>query len=730
MRHVGSLIAGMFIAPIAWLLIAVGQQKSAKTVEGWIERGAFDSVDLLAPAAYLLGAGLLIGLIATLRISPVGPIVAGLALLATYVSLFIDPLSTMSSLPDDLKVGGLTVDLRVPIANGTTAVLGLALLIAAASVKRWRTWPTVVEVPAEPAGPVDIHEYPLGHGPKPVPQVGARPPYATAPDQTAALPAGATSILPGPPVPSSGAPAGAGSGPGTAGSAGTGPAGDFGAGGGFRAAAAGSGFGRPTDETQPVSAPPPPFQQPSPVGAPHAQVSSPPSVSSAPPASAPPVASAPPAAQPAVAPGSPPGPFPPTPPGMPPRPVSTERFTPPGAAHGQPAAGQAGGAQPMPGAPPVASAPPASGPSAGVPGAPAWLTPGSAAAEPAGPQAGSGSAAGIGQQDQPVAGGRPVSGVPGTPWTGAPAGMPGAGQGTAGPGGSASEDATAPLPTRPPTVPMSPPPPYGGGHPPIDARLAALGSGAPVSGQPAAVPPAPQPAPAAPAAQPTVAPPTAQPATAPPGAPPSPRPVSAPPVAPSSPQPGAAPLGSGATAGLGGVESPALGYSRSAAAQRPDAATDGDEATQVLGDDGTTAAGLPSRAARGPVADAPSILDGPPFDGFTPIRRGVPDEETEAFHPGRQAPVPSRPRQATPGEIGELPTVDVDADEATTRLDPDATVNLGFGPHSADATTRIVTGPQGSAAGEATGNSADAEGERREEAPPASPWAAPPRDRG
>ncbi|WP_344407487.1 hypothetical protein, partial [Dactylosporangium fulvum] len=209
MRHVGSLIAGMFIAPIAWLLIAVGQQKSTKTVEDWVARGAFDSVDLLAPAAYLLGAGLLIGLIATLRISPAGPIVAGLALLATYVSLFIDPLSTMSGLPDDLELGGLTVDLTVPVANGTTAVLGLALLIAAASVKRWRTWPAVVEVPAEPAGPVDIHEYPLGQGPKPAPQFGARPPYATTPNQTAELSAGATSILPGPPVPSSGAPVGA-----------------------------------------------------------------------------------------------------------------------------------------------------------------------------------------------------------------------------------------------------------------------------------------------------------------------------------------------------------------------------------------------------------------------------------------------------------------------------------------------------------------------------------------
>jgi hypothetical protein len=51
MRHVGSLIAGMLIAPIAWLLIALGQQKSTETVAEWVQQGAFDSVDLIAPAA-------------------------------------------------------------------------------------------------------------------------------------------------------------------------------------------------------------------------------------------------------------------------------------------------------------------------------------------------------------------------------------------------------------------------------------------------------------------------------------------------------------------------------------------------------------------------------------------------------------------------------------------------------------------------------------------------------
>ncbi|MFD0584303.1 hypothetical protein [Dactylosporangium darangshiense] len=132
----------------------------------------------MLPAAYLLGAGLIIGLIATLRISPVGPIVAGLALLGTYVSLFIDPISVFNSL-DPIDMGFATADLRVPVTNGTTAVLGLALLVAAASVKRWRPWPTAVALPAA-GGPEtsDVHEYPLGHGPTPPRPVAARPPTA------------------------------------------------------------------------------------------------------------------------------------------------------------------------------------------------------------------------------------------------------------------------------------------------------------------------------------------------------------------------------------------------------------------------------------------------------------------------------------------------------------------------------------------------------------------------
>ncbi|GGM34186.1 hypothetical protein ACFFX1_44765 [Dactylosporangium sucinum] len=734
MRHVGSLIAGMLIAPIAWLLIAIGQQKSTETVAKWVARGAFDSVDLLVPAAYLVGAGLLIGLIATLRISPVGPIVAGLALLGTYVSLFIDPLSTMNSLPDDLDLAGLKVDLRLPIANGTTAVLGFALLVAAASVKRWRAWPQVVALPpGEPGAPVDIHEYPLGQGPKNAPPVAARPPYGP-PSHTAEFPAGAaaaTSVLP-PPVAAPAAPAGLGA---TAVLGSPSAAPSFGTAGAYAA--------RPTDETQPVSAPPPyvpsassapppaaprTFQPPVTSGPPGSfpppvvsgppagsfpppVVSGPPAAVSGPPAGSfpPPVVSGPPAPVPPVVsgpPGGKPGPFPPAPPGVPPAPVQPHAF---------------------PAAAPPSSAPPSSAPPlrpAGAPGEPAWLTP-----EP------------IGESKRPGSG-----------YDGLTQNLPG------------------PAAGNPPAASAGQPQPPAGGRPSIDARLAALGTSGPAAAAPAGpvspppvsappvatppvtAPPVPAPPVAAPpvAGPPVAAPPVAGPPAAPPVASPpvatppvSPPPVAAPPVSkppvsapPVSTPPVSTPPVSTLPVSTPPVSTPpvatppvspppgATGYSRAAAHGNDE------EATQVIGraasaaggaDDeptaATTAAGLPSRAARENVPAETSILDGPSFDGFTPVKRAGAEEETEAFHPGHQSPATPRPRHAAPSGTGQFPVVPPPSDEATTRLggaaDPDATAKLGFPPASVDpdATTRL--GPTAQEQAERRAAFARGEAERR-----------------
>jgi len=151
------------VAPLAWGLLAMGQAGATDTVEAWIATDAFDTADLIQPAAYLAAAGILLGLIATLRLSPVGPLVAALSYLGPSVGLFIDPFAVTDAVPGDLTIAGEAVPLRTPLLNGTLLVVGALLFIAVFSAKRWRQWPAAGaagaavaeasdEQPAETAG--------------------------------------------------------------------------------------------------------------------------------------------------------------------------------------------------------------------------------------------------------------------------------------------------------------------------------------------------------------------------------------------------------------------------------------------------------------------------------------------------------------------------------------------------------------------------------------------------
>ncbi|MEJ3741917.1 hypothetical protein WEI85_01265 [Actinomycetes bacterium KLBMP 9797] len=146
MRHLWSLLAGVVAAPAAWVLVSVGQDGSTSTVTGWVESGRYDTVDLIEPAAYLLVAGIVLGLLGTLRFSPLGPLVAGLLLVGPYAGLFVDPLAVRDAVPDNWEVLDRELALRQPLDNGTLLLLGALLVMAAFSLQRWRRWP-------EPATP-------------------------------------------------------------------------------------------------------------------------------------------------------------------------------------------------------------------------------------------------------------------------------------------------------------------------------------------------------------------------------------------------------------------------------------------------------------------------------------------------------------------------------------------------------------------------------------------------
>lgn len=162
MRHLWSLLAGVVATPLTWGLLALGQSRSLETVTGWVQRDAFDTTDLIEPAVYLAVAGVLLGLIATLRISPLGPLVAGLLLTALYGGMFVSPLDVRNAVPDNWEILDRQLPLRLPLDNGTLLFVAALLLVATFSAQRWRQWPATAvaagsaegEQPAGPGTPV------------------------------------------------------------------------------------------------------------------------------------------------------------------------------------------------------------------------------------------------------------------------------------------------------------------------------------------------------------------------------------------------------------------------------------------------------------------------------------------------------------------------------------------------------------------------------------------------
>lgn len=153
MRHIGSLIAGIIAAPVAWLLIGWAQLDLAKPLATATQTGTFHTHDFIKPFIVLAVAGIVVGLVASLRISPVGPVVAGAALVAPYISLLIAPSYTFrqfnkSTHPLFKQVSNLVL----PLTSGIALVVGLALLVAIVSVSRWRRWPKEDEFAVAGAG--------------------------------------------------------------------------------------------------------------------------------------------------------------------------------------------------------------------------------------------------------------------------------------------------------------------------------------------------------------------------------------------------------------------------------------------------------------------------------------------------------------------------------------------------------------------------------------------------
>jgi hypothetical protein len=141
MRHLGTLIAALVMAPLAWLLVAFGQDRSAQAFAHAQSAGAFDTADFIRPVLVLGAAGLLLGLIATLRFSPLGAVVAGIGYAGCYTLLLVAPDGVLRLFRHHLSIAGRRADLSTPLRTGTALLIGALLVVGVASVGRWRRWP-------------------------------------------------------------------------------------------------------------------------------------------------------------------------------------------------------------------------------------------------------------------------------------------------------------------------------------------------------------------------------------------------------------------------------------------------------------------------------------------------------------------------------------------------------------------------------------------------------------
>lgn len=185
MRHLWSLLAGVVIAPVAWAVIAYGTAVTADVQKSGPVT-AYDS-KLLVAAAVFVGAGLLAGLIGSLRVSPLGPLVAGVVYVASAALLVFTPKTADDIFNRQSDVAGHTVNLLPPLANGIIPVVGAMLLVSVVSAGRWRRWPKDEEPLGAAVAPTSAEPYRPAEGvteevTAPTPATSAWPSDSTAVD--------------------------------------------------------------------------------------------------------------------------------------------------------------------------------------------------------------------------------------------------------------------------------------------------------------------------------------------------------------------------------------------------------------------------------------------------------------------------------------------------------------------------------------------------------------------
>lgn len=119
---------GVVITPLVWAAVAVGQ---GATQEG-VPNG------LLVSGLVLVGVGLVAGLLASLRTSPVGAVFASIVYLGASAFMYLDHSRGLDLFTTTWKIKEYPIDLASPLTTGVLAFSGGLLLMSVFSAARWR----------------------------------------------------------------------------------------------------------------------------------------------------------------------------------------------------------------------------------------------------------------------------------------------------------------------------------------------------------------------------------------------------------------------------------------------------------------------------------------------------------------------------------------------------------------------------------------------------------------
>jgi hypothetical protein len=169
MRHLGSIVLSLLLGPIVYAFVGVGLVKVTGVSADWYKT---DPVPVLIGLAAFAVAGLLYAVLTMTRISPLGPVLAGLG----YAGMTAWALFGGGSMTDTLsyRISDSDEVLTRP-AYGVALLLAVPLLATVVSPRRWRrsvtppaattdetgdtpsTYPTSPAIPAYPSTPPPIY---------------------------------------------------------------------------------------------------------------------------------------------------------------------------------------------------------------------------------------------------------------------------------------------------------------------------------------------------------------------------------------------------------------------------------------------------------------------------------------------------------------------------------------------------------------------------------------------